>query len=188
MAWFTALKTARNLSPIFVRSRFHPCQYAVEVSGQAVQQAGFAHERLRDVEDLRDGGQFLVEHAGESEQIVALVSQRDAHRADAPCILRLETLQFIGDEVKQLSPCAQVRSGQRQNVVAQPLDEGADTTGQFTHSGLGLACQRQFGDERVLRIRLIRTADLGFQVSRRDLAPLAMRDSVLARPSHWWMM
>jgi thioesterase domain-containing protein/acyl carrier protein len=43
---------------------------------------------------------------------------RDAHRADAPRILWLETLQFIGDEVKQLPPCGQVRSSQRQNVVA----------------------------------------------------------------------
>src|SRR4051794_24568509 len=30
-AWLTASKTAWNLPPISARSRFHPCQYAVEV-------------------------------------------------------------------------------------------------------------------------------------------------------------
>ena len=55
----------------------------------------------------RDTGQLRVEHAGEGEQIVALVPQRDAHQPDAPRILRLEALQFIGDEVEQLLPRGQ---------------------------------------------------------------------------------
>ena len=37
----------------------------------------------------RDAGQFLVEHASEGEQVVTLVPQRDAHRANAPQVLRL---------------------------------------------------------------------------------------------------
>jgi hypothetical protein len=96
-----------------------------------VQHAGFAHEALGYLEAPRDGG-----------LIIALVAQRDTHRADAPRILWLETLQFIGDEVEQRPPRGPVRTGQRQNVVAQPLDEGA----------------------RVLRDRLIRTVGLGLQV------------------------
>jgi hypothetical protein len=32
---------------------------------------------------------FGIEHAGEGEQVVALVLQRDAHRADAPRVLGL---------------------------------------------------------------------------------------------------
>jgi hypothetical protein len=79
-----------------------------------------ANEGLGYFEGLRDAGQFPVEHASEGEQIVALVPQRDAHWVNAPRILWLETLQFIGDEVEQLSPRRQLRSGQRQNVVAQP--------------------------------------------------------------------
>ena len=129
-----------------------------------MQHASFAHEGLRYLEVPRDGGQFLVEHAGEGEQIVALIPPRDAHRADAPRILRLEAFQFIGDEVEQFSPRGQVRTGQRQNVVAQPLDEGADTAAQFARPGFGLPCHRQFGDERLVRIRLIRTAGLGLKV------------------------
>ena len=98
---------------------------------------------LGDLKGPRDGGQFLVEHAGEGEQIIALVAQRDAHRADTADIPGLQTLQFIGDKIEQLPPRDQVRSGQRQNVVAQPLDEGADTAGQITRSGFGLPCERQ---------------------------------------------
>ena len=63
-----------------------------------MQHAGLAHEGQRDLEGLRDAGQLGVEHAGEGEQIVALVAQRNAHRADALRILRLEALQFIGDD------------------------------------------------------------------------------------------
>jgi hypothetical protein len=33
---------------------------------------------------VRNGGQLGVEHAGEGEQVVTLVLQGDAHRADAP--------------------------------------------------------------------------------------------------------
>ncbi len=55
-------------------------------AGQAVQHAGFPHQGLGDGVGLRDIGQFVIEHAGESEQVVALVLQRDAHRADASCV------------------------------------------------------------------------------------------------------
>ncbi|MEA2736701.1 MAG: hypothetical protein QOH05_8, partial [Acetobacteraceae bacterium] len=48
--------------------------------------------------------------------------------------------------------------------MAQPLDEGADTAAQFARPGFGLPCQRQFGDKRVLRGRLIHTVGLGLQV------------------------
>ncbi len=49
----------------------------------AVQQAGLAHEGLGDGVGVRDAGQLGIAHAGEGEQGVALVLQRDAHRADA---------------------------------------------------------------------------------------------------------
>jgi hypothetical protein len=83
----------------------------VEVVGRAVQHAGLAYEGVRHFEAPGDAGQLLVKHAGEGEQIVALVPQCDAHRADAPRILRLEALQFIGDEVEQPLPRGQVRTG-----------------------------------------------------------------------------
>jgi hypothetical protein len=44
-------------------------------SGQAVQYAGFTHERFGDLVGLRDVGQLGVEYTGEGEQIVALVPQ-----------------------------------------------------------------------------------------------------------------
>lgn len=52
----------------------------------AVQQARCAHEMLWQLMGLRDGVQFVVEHVGEREQVVALVLQ---HRADAARIIDL---------------------------------------------------------------------------------------------------
>ena len=48
-----------------------------------MQQACRAHQIVGDARDLRDPGEFPIEHAGEREQVIALVLQRDAHRADA---------------------------------------------------------------------------------------------------------
>jgi hypothetical protein len=78
----------------------------------------------------RDGGQLGVEQAGEGEQVVTLVLQGDAHRTDASRVLALAGGQFRDYEVEQLSPRRQVRAGQGQNVVAQPLDERSDVAGE----------------------------------------------------------
>jgi len=78
----------------------------------------------------RDRGQLGVEHAGEGEQVVALVLQGDADRADTPWVLGLPGRQLLDDEVEQLPPRCQVRAGQGQNVMAQPLGERSDIAGQ----------------------------------------------------------
>ena len=59
-----------------------------------MQNAGFPNERIGEFVVSRDGGQFSVENTGESEQIIALVLQRDAHRANPPCIFGLALRQF----------------------------------------------------------------------------------------------
>jgi len=79
---------------------------------------------------LRDRGQLVVEHAGEGEQVVALVLQGDADQADAPWILGLASCQLLDDEVEQLPPRCQVRAGQGQNVMAQPLYKRSDIAGE----------------------------------------------------------
>jgi hypothetical protein len=56
--------------------------------------------------------------------------QGDAHRADAPRVLGLAGYQLRGDEVEQLSPGHQVRAGQGEDVVAQPLNERSDVAGE----------------------------------------------------------
>jgi hypothetical protein len=48
-----------------------------------MQQACGAHQIIGDAHSLRDPGEFRIEHAGEREQIIALVLQRDAHWAGA---------------------------------------------------------------------------------------------------------
>ncbi len=78
----------------------------------------------------RDRGQLVVEHAGEGEQLVALVLQRDADRADAPWVLGLVGREFLDDKVEQLPPRRQDWSGQGQNVMAQPLGERSDIAGE----------------------------------------------------------
>ncbi|MGF6367567.1 hypothetical protein OKW40_000317 [Paraburkholderia sp. RAU6.4a] len=63
----------------------------------ATQHTRGAHELIRDVGALRDRGELLIEHAGEREQVIALVLQRDAHRADAARIQRFAHAQFLDD-------------------------------------------------------------------------------------------
>jgi len=76
-----------------------------------VQQAYFTHKNLGDGVGLRDVGQLAIEHAGEGEQVVTLVLQGDAHRADASWVLGLAGCQLLDGEVEQLSPRRQGRPG-----------------------------------------------------------------------------
>ncbi len=62
--------------------------------------------------------------------MVALVLQRDAHPADASRVLGLAGREFRDDEVEQVSPRRQGRTGQGQNIVAQPLNERSDIAGE----------------------------------------------------------
>jgi hypothetical protein len=54
---------------------------------------------------LRDVDQLRVEHAGEGEQVVALVLQRDAHGANTSDILRLPAPRY---ELRQISVSATI--------------------------------------------------------------------------------
>ena len=83
------------------------------------------HQRFGDGEGVCDHGQLGVELAREGEQVVTLVLQRDAHRADAPRFLRLAGGELGDEEVEQLTPGCQVRAGESQHVVAQPVHERA---------------------------------------------------------------
>ena len=80
-----------------------------------------AHKGPGDGLGVRDVGQLGVEHAGEGEQVITLVLQRNAHRAEASRVLGLTGHQFRDDEVEQLSPRCQVWAGQDENVLAQPV-------------------------------------------------------------------
>ena len=107
----------------------------------------------------RDVGQFSIEHTGEGEQIVALILQRDADRADTPCILRLPARQFRDDEIEQRSPRGQVRPGQCQNVMAQLPRERPDVAGKAGRLGLGLPRELQRDGSLVVLVTLARAAD-----------------------------
>ena len=82
-----------------------------------MQHERLAHEGLGCVVDLSDGARLAiehaVEHAGEREQVVALVLERDAHGADAllvPVLVPvLARLQFGDDEVEHLLPRGESR-------------------------------------------------------------------------------
>ena len=130
-------------------------------AGQAVQHAGVTHEGLGDGAGARDVGQLAIEHAGEGEQGVALVLQRDTHRADASEIRGLALRQLLDEEVEQRLPGGQGRAGQCQNVMAQPLGERPDVAGQFMCLGLGLPGLRQLGGELVVGTTLAGVAGPG---------------------------
>ena len=94
-----------------------------------MQKASFPNNRTGQFVTPGDGGQFAVENTGEGEQIVALVLQCDAHRANPPCILRLTLRQFRDDEIEQNLPGRLGRTSQHQHVVAQPLREHSHVAG-----------------------------------------------------------
>ena len=97
-----------------------------------------------------DGGQLGIEHAGEGEQVVALVLQRDTHWADASGMPGLALRQLLDEEVEQRLPGGQGWAGQGQNVMAQPLGERPDVAGQLMCLGLGLPGQRPLSGELVV--------------------------------------
>jgi hypothetical protein len=71
------------------------------VVGIAMQHASGAHEYWH-LFGLRGGGEFFIEYAGEREQVVALVLQRDAqHWAYAARILMLAYPQLRDDKIEQ---------------------------------------------------------------------------------------
>src|SRR3954447_15377131 len=109
----------------------------------------------------RDGGQSFIEHTGKGEQIVALILQRDAYRADTSRILGLAARQFLDDKVEQRLARGQGRPGQCQNVMAQPLRERADVAGKAGRPHLGLPRKLQFGGKLRLAVwvTLSRAAD-----------------------------
>ena len=108
-----------------------------------------------------DSGQFVIEHTSEGEQIVALILQRDAYRADTSCILGLAARQFRDDEVEQRLARGQGRPGQCQNIMAQPVRERADVAGDAGRPRLGLPRKLQFGGKLQLAVwvTLARAAD-----------------------------
>jgi len=147
----------------------------------AVQHARGAHDAFRQFVGARDRGQFVVDYAGEREQVVALVLQRDAYRADATGIDRLAPGKLGDDEIKNFLANVQARAGQRQDVVGEPGGERSDVASQSVRTSFGLQGERDpVGKVRItLAFPVLACSFLGC-----DLAPLAMPARVLARASH----
>ena len=148
-----------------------------------MQNAGFPNKRNGKLLRSRDGNQFVVKNTGEGEQIVALVLQRDAHRANAPFIFGLASRQFRDDEIEQHLACRQDRTGHRQNVAAQPLRERSHVASQPAGPSLGLPRQFQLNDKPIRAGWLARSILIS-NFLRRVVTPWASCDSVLARPSY----
>jgi hypothetical protein len=68
--------------------------------------------------DARDDRQFLIEHTGEGEKIVALILQRDTHGTDALPVLRLAAGQLVDDEIKQHLTRGQNRTRHSRIILA----------------------------------------------------------------------
>lgn len=153
-----------------------------------MQQASGAHQIVGDARGLRDPGEFRIEHVGERQQVITLVLQRDAHRADAARILRLADGELLDDEVEQRLPRGEGRPRQRQEVMAEPLGERADVAGQLMR--LGFSLPGRFSSAVKLPSRLSERAlpTVASSFSRRVRAPWTRLPSVLASVSHWrWM-
>jgi hypothetical protein len=101
MTWATGAKTAWNWLPSFDRNRPQPCQYARDVVGLRCRRQAARTRSSGTTAACADPGEFRIEHAGERQQVITLVLQRDAHRADASRILRLAGGELLDDEVEQ---------------------------------------------------------------------------------------
>ena len=110
-----------------------------------------------------DGGQLGVEQAGEGEQVVALVLQRDTHRADASRVLGFAGHQLGSDEVEQLSPGRQVWAGQGQDVVAQPVHEHPNVAGEARRPSLRITGLPELDANLALWIPLTGASDPNLQ-------------------------
>ena len=135
-----------------------------------------------------DVGQLGVEHAGKGKQVVVLVLQGDPHRADAPRVLVLAGGELGDDEVEHFAPGRQVWASQGQNVLAQPVHEGSDITTEPMRLDFGLHTRCSWATNSWSGSRWPARPILARSALRHDVAPLARRASVVARPSHWrWM-
>uniref|UniRef100_UPI001589ED68 hypothetical protein n=1 Tax=Burkholderia ambifaria TaxID=152480 RepID=UPI001589ED68 len=104
-----------------------------------MQQACGAHGLVGHAASLGDRREFAVKYASEREQIIALVLQRHAQRADAAQIEPLALTQLLDDEVEQRLALGQRWPGQRQDVVTEPLGERADVARQGLRPRFSLA-------------------------------------------------
>ena len=126
-----------------------------------MQRERLPHQGLGDGVGVRDLGQLGVEHAREGEQLVALVLQGNAHWADPSWVLALAGGEFGDKEVEQLLPGGQVRAGESQDVLAQPVHKGADVPGEPVCLGFGLSRTVQLDGKLAARGTLTRAADRG---------------------------
>jgi hypothetical protein len=96
-----------------------------------MQQTGLADQIVRHRRRARDGGQLVIEHADEGEQVVALVLQGHAHLADARRIFRLTLMQFIDERVEQRMTGCQISARQCQDVALQPPGKRAKVVSEL---------------------------------------------------------
>ena len=70
-----------------------------------MQHAGFPHEGLGNSVGACDGGKLEIKQAGEGEQVITLVLQGDAHRANACGFRRFQPgLPIEASRLFQLKP------------------------------------------------------------------------------------
>ncbi|CAD6561228.1 hypothetical protein LMG28727_07366 [Paraburkholderia kirstenboschensis] len=71
-----------------------------------MQHARGAHQLAGHVRGMHDRGAFCIEHAGARQQVIGLILQRDAHRAEEVRIHEFMPSQLIDHEVEQHPPLA----------------------------------------------------------------------------------
>ncbi len=116
-------------------SWFQPCQNAPDVSGlrcskQVARTSSGATSYVRAIASR------FPQHTGEREQIVSLVLQGSPEYSDACWILCFALKHFGNDEVEQGFACHEIRTGERQDVALEPLNEGAQFGGQLMRAAL----------------------------------------------------
>jgi hypothetical protein len=150
-----------------------------------VQHAGFTHEILADLMGLRDVGQFRIEHAGERQQLVALALR--ATRSGRMRRTSSGSRRASSATTKSNSSCRVVSAGPASAKMSwfnHWVNVGMSRANRSAWGSVCRACSYWIACASSGSRWLARSIrSLGF--SHREAAPVAKRDSGLARPSHW---
>ena len=97
---------------------------------QVLQTQEFAERALGDLKACGEFGKIGVELGGEAEQLVAMVVEEGAERIEAVRTKRGAVAQLCDDEVEQVAAVGAGRTGQGEDILAEPIGQDANVVGQ----------------------------------------------------------
>ncbi len=124
---------------------------------------------------LTDDDELLVKHAYEGQQILALVREGAAHRANAMGTERFQGCEFVQDTIKEAPACRQIGTSERQDVIVQPVGKDSDILAQSEKFLLSRPGKRQCSREGIATAFFLARAIFRSNCCRMAVHPSARR-------------